>query len=98
MFEVRGPLETKWAEPVIKCGQQSLQVFCVGIFLSFVGHFVLMLSWGTVWAQLGVSIVGVAILTAVAYYGSWSKKQDKPSARSAPAKAPGVQTSAAPGA
>ncbi len=93
-----GPLELKWAEPVIKCGQQSLQVFCVGIFLSFVGHFVLMLSWGTVWAQLGVSVIGVAILTAVAYYGSWSKKQDKPSARSAPAKAPAAQTSAAPGA
>ena len=91
-------LESKWLEPVIKCGQQSLQVFCVGIFLSFVAHFVLMLSWGTVWAQLGVSIVGVAILTAVAYYGSWSKKQDKPSARTAPAKAAATQPSAAPGA
>ena len=72
------PLDTKWAEPVIKCGQQSLQVFCVGIFLSFVAHFILMLSWGTIWAQLGVSIAGIIILTIVAYYGNWSKKQDKP--------------------
>jgi hypothetical protein len=90
------PLESKFAEPVIKCGQQSLQVFCVGIFLSFVAHFILMLSWGTIWAQLGVSIIGIAILTAVAYYGNWSKKQDKPSARTP--KPPVAQASPAPGA
>ncbi len=90
------PLEAKWAEPVIKCGQQSLQVFCVGIFLSFVAHFILMLSWGTVWAQLGVSIGGIVILTIVAYYGSWSKKQDKPAAK-AP-KPPVAQASPAAGA
>lgn len=88
-------LEWKIFDPLIKCGQQSLQVFCVGIFLSFVAHFILMLSWGTFWAQLGVSVVGIAILTAVAYYGNWSKKQDKPSAR---AKPPAMQASGAPGA
>jgi hypothetical protein len=27
--------------PLIVCGQRSLEVFCVGIFLSFVGHFIL---------------------------------------------------------
>src|SRR4051812_18076527 len=26
--------------PIIKCGQQSLAIFCVGVFLSFAGHFV----------------------------------------------------------
>jgi hypothetical protein len=83
------PLEWKIFEPLVKCGQQSLQVFCVGIFLSFVAHFILTLSWGTIWAQLGVSIAGIFILTCVAYYGSWSKKQDKPSARTPkPAAAP----------
>ena len=76
-------LQAKWMEPLIKCGQQSLEVFCVGIFLSFVAHFVLMLSWGTVWAQLGVSVVGIALLCCVAYYKDWSKKQDKPAAKAA---------------
>jgi hypothetical protein len=89
-------LESKWLDPLIKCGQQSLQVFCVGIFLSFVAHFILMLSWGTIWAQLGVSTGGIAILTAVAYYGNWSKKQDKPSARSP--KPPVAEAKPAPGA
>jgi hypothetical protein len=63
---------------VIVCGQQSLAVFCVGVFLSFVGHFELMLSSGSLFAQIFVSVAGIAIMTIVAYYISWSKKQDKP--------------------
>jgi hypothetical protein len=79
-------LEWRIWEPVIKCGQQSLAVFCVGVFLSFVGHFVLILSSGSVLAQIVVSVAGIAIMTAVAYYISWSKKQDKPLPK--PAAAP----------
>jgi hypothetical protein len=79
-------LEWRIWEPVIKCGQQSLAAFCVGVFLSFVGHFVLTLSYGSLWAQIGVSVAGIAIMTAVAYYISWSKQQDKPLPK--PAAAP----------
>jgi hypothetical protein len=71
-------LEWKIFDPVVKCGQQSLAVFCVGVFLSFVAHFILMLSSGSVLAQIVVSVAGIAIMTLVAYYISWSKKQDKP--------------------
>jgi hypothetical protein len=71
-------LEWKVFDPVVKCGQQSLAVFCVGVFLSFVGHFVLMLSSGSVLSQVLVSVAGIAIMTLVAYYISWSKRQDKP--------------------
>jgi hypothetical protein len=71
-------LEWKVFDPVIKCGQQSLAVFCVGVFLSFVGHFELMLSSGSLLAQIFVSVSGIAIMTLVAYYISWSKRQDKP--------------------
>jgi len=71
-------LEWKVFDPVVKCGQQSLAVFCVGVFLSFVGHFVLMLSSGSLLAQILVSAAGITIMTLVAYYISWSKKQDKP--------------------
>jgi hypothetical protein len=79
-------LEWKVFDPVIVCGQQSLAVFCVGIFLSFVGHFELMMSSGSVFAQIFVSVTGIAIMTIVAYYISWSKKQDKPLPKPAPAK------------
>ncbi|OPY95746.1 hypothetical protein A5906_07190 [Bradyrhizobium sacchari] len=71
-------LEWKVFDPLIVCGQQSLAVFCVGVFLSFVGHFELSMSSGSLFAQLFVSIAGIAIMTTVAYYISWSKKQDKP--------------------
>jgi hypothetical protein len=68
----------KWPifKPVIRCGEQSLAVFCVGVFLSFVGHFALMISSGTVMAQILVSASGIAIMTFVAYYISWSRQQD----------------------
>ncbi|MHB0767687.1 OpgC domain-containing protein [Bradyrhizobium sp. 5.13L] len=71
-------LEWRVFDPLIVCGQQSLAVFCVGVFLSFVGHFELSMSSGSLLAQVFVSIAGIAIMTTVAYYISWSKKQDKP--------------------
>jgi hypothetical protein len=61
------------------------------VFLSFVGHFELMMSSGSLFAQIFVSVTGIAIMTIVAYYISWSKRQDKsppkPAASAAPAKA-----------
>jgi hypothetical protein len=71
-------LEWRVFDPLIVCGQQSLAVFCVGVFLSFVGHFELMMSSGSLFAQIFVSVTGIAIMTVVAYYISWSKRQDKP--------------------
>jgi hypothetical protein len=83
-------LEWKVFDPVVKCGQQSLAVFCVGVFLSFVGHFVLMLSSGSITSQVVVSVIGIALMTLVAYYISWSKRQDKPLPK--PAAASAAQT------
>jgi hypothetical protein len=70
--------ELKWPifKPLIKCGEQSLAVFCVGVFLSFIGHFALMISSGSLMSQIFVSASGIAIMTFVAYYISWSKQQD----------------------
>ncbi len=72
-------LEWKILQPLIVCGQQSIAVFCFGVFLSFVGHFALMLSSGSLLAQILVSAAGIAMLTLVAYYLSWSRQQDDPS-------------------
>jgi hypothetical protein len=91
-------LEWKIFDPMIKCGQQSLEVFCVGVFLSFVAHFLLTLSSGSLFVQIAVSVVGIALLTAVAYYRNWSKKQDRPPPRPKPVSAPplpSTETSAA---
>ncbi|CCD96403.1 conserved membrane hypothetical protein [Bradyrhizobium sp. ORS 375] len=79
-------LEWKGFDPLVVCGQQSLAVFCVGVFLSFIGHFTLMLSSGSLLAQILVSAAGIAIMTTVAYYISWSKRQDKPQPKPAASK------------
>ena len=76
-------LEWRIFDPLIVCGQQSLAVFCVGVFLSFVGHFELSMSSGSLFAQIFVSVAGIAIMTTVAYYISWSKRQDKPASKAA---------------
>jgi hypothetical protein len=77
-------LQWRMFDPLIVCGQQSLAVFCVGVFLSFVGHFELMMSSGSLFAQIFVSVTGIAIMTIVAYYISWSKRQDKPVVKPVP--------------
>jgi hypothetical protein len=64
--------------PLIKCGQQSLEVFCVGVFLAFIAHVVLETISDSFFAQVLVGAAGLAIMTGVAYYRSWSKQVDKP--------------------
>jgi hypothetical protein len=68
-------------KPLIICGQQSLAVFCAGVFLSFAGRLVLITNSGSLVEQILVSISGIAILTLVAGYVSWSKRQDRPLSR-----------------
>ena len=63
--------------PIMKCGQQSLEVFCVGVFLSFVAHFVLEATSDAFLVQILVGAAGLSIMTGVAYYRSWSKKIDR---------------------
>jgi hypothetical protein len=63
-------------QPVIKCGEEWLPVFCTGVFLSFAGHFVLITGPNSLAMHILISIAGIAIMAAVAYYASWSKRQD----------------------
>ncbi|MFZ0813486.1 MAG: OpgC domain-containing protein [Bradyrhizobium sp.] len=63
--------------PLIVCGEQSLSVFCAGVFLSLAGHFILVTGSGSLVAQLLVSVSGIAIMTLAASYVSWSKRQDR---------------------
>lgn len=63
--------------PLIKCGQQSLKVFCLGVFLAVSAHVALVKVSNDIWMQSLVSAVGIALMTALAYYGSWSKDADK---------------------
>jgi hypothetical protein len=67
-------------QPVIKCGEEWLAVFCSGVFLSFAAHLVLITGPKSLAMQILVSAVGILAMTCVAYYVSWSKRQDYKSA------------------
>jgi hypothetical protein len=70
-------LRSRVLQPLIKCGEEWLPVFCVGVFLSFAGHFILITSPNSLGLQILVSLAGIAIMTMVAYYISWSREQDR---------------------
>jgi hypothetical protein len=78
-------LRSSFARPFVRCGQHSLQIFCLGTFLSFTGHFVLVEIDDSVRAQIGVSVIGVALLFGAAYVLDWYKSATKRPARRAPA-------------
>ena len=50
--------------PMMLCGRRSLEVFCVGLFLSFVAHFLLELVSSSLPLQTLVSVGGIASLTS----------------------------------
>jgi hypothetical protein len=67
-------LKSPWLRPMILCGQNSLEIFCLGVALGFTGYFVLTeLSAGLVLHVL-VGICGILIMSAVAWLLSWSKR------------------------
>ena len=74
-----GYLRSYALQPIIKCGEEWLAVFCAGVFLSFAAHLILITGPYSLTRQIAVSLAGLAAMTAVAYYVSWSKQQDNKS-------------------
>jgi hypothetical protein len=68
--------DSKFLQPIIKCGDEWLACFCVGIFLALAAHMVLITSQNTILLQVLVSMTALTLMTAVAYYISWSRQQD----------------------
>lgn len=66
-------LKLPFLRPATICGERSLEVFCVGIFLSFVGCFLIELVSDSIAFQALVSLCGIGLMTAVAYYRTWTR-------------------------
>lgn len=64
-------LESPVLWPAILCGQHSLEIFCLGVFLSFTGHFLLVEVSALVWMQITISIAGVLAMIALAGLLRW---------------------------
>jgi hypothetical protein len=65
----------KWRilEPLRRCGEHSLQIFCLGTFLALSAQIVDAQFEGSILSQVIVSIAGIAIMSAAAYGATWYK-------------------------
>jgi hypothetical protein len=63
--------------PAIVCGRHSLEIFCLGVFLSFAGHFVFTEVSNRVFMHVVVSACGIAIMVGAAAVISWYRKVER---------------------
>jgi len=59
--------------PAILCGQHSLEIFCSGVFLSFIGHFAMVEISDGLAMQVVISVLGIVAMVATAALISWYK-------------------------
>jgi hypothetical protein len=70
-------LRWRVARPIILCGQHSLQVFCLGILLSVLGHFALTELSGGLPMQVAVNVIGFALMTGTAALITWYRAMER---------------------
>jgi hypothetical protein len=76
-------LRHKLAAPFVLAGQHSLPVFCVGIFLSFLGR--LVTEWNNGWiSALLVNLAGAIGMVVVAAIAAWYTNKGRSPGRRAP--------------
>jgi hypothetical protein len=81
------PMLNSWLlYPAILCGQHSLEIFCLGVFLAFAGHFALVEISGAFWMQVVISLLGIIAMIATAALIRWYKDLEgrSPGSRSEP--------------
>ncbi|MBS7588985.1 OpgC family protein [Ancylobacter defluvii] len=76
------PVDARWLRwrllrPMILCGQNSLEVFCFGVFLSFAAHFVLNEINGSLAMQFLMSAAGIVLMVALSVLLSWYARVER---------------------
>jgi hypothetical protein len=72
-----GWLRWRVARPVVTCGRQSLQVFCLGILLSFAGQTILVQFNDSLLAQFATTVMGIGAMVMVARLLTWYQKTER---------------------
>jgi hypothetical protein len=67
-------LHSRWLRPAILCGQHSLEIFCLGVFLAFAAHFVMVEFFGGLHMQVLLSMTGILVMTGTGTLISWYKQ------------------------
>lgn len=63
---------------MIRCGENSLAMYCLSILLSFIGYVVLVRISSAIAMQVAVGIAGIGLMIATATLMTWTAKQDRP--------------------
>jgi hypothetical protein len=66
-----------WMTAAIRCGENSLAMYCLGVLLSFLGHVVLVKVSGGIAMQVAVSMGGIALMIVAATLMTWTSKLDR---------------------
>ena len=66
-------LKSPFLLPAVRCGQHSLEIFCLGVFLAFAGQFIITQFSGGPLLQTSVSLLGILIMIAAASLLAWYK-------------------------
>jgi hypothetical protein len=69
-------LKSPYLAPAIRCGQHSLEIFCLGVFLAFAAQFIISEWSGGPLMQIIISLVGILIMIATANLISWYKHME----------------------
>lgn len=77
-------LKSPLLRPAILCGQNSLQIYCLGVFLSFLGYFVLTEANGGLGLHILIGIFGILVMSAVALLFTWYKRAADKNAKAVP--------------
>ncbi len=64
---------SRFALPLVLCGRHSLNIFCLGIFLSFFGHLIQTEVSAALWSQATIVLGGAAFMFGLAALQSWYK-------------------------
>ncbi len=67
-------LRSAWARPVVLCGSHSLEIFCLSILLSVLGHFLMSEIASGFSMQLAVNVVGIAAMCLTAAMLDWYRE------------------------
>lgn len=78
LVRVSVPADSPWLnrrvlDPLRRCGEHSLLIFCIGTFLALTGQVIVDQYEGAFLSQVLVSIAGIAIMCAAAYLAAWFK-------------------------
>jgi hypothetical protein len=65
------PLNWRVAQPLIICGQHSLEVFCLGVTLAFAGQVAAVEAPGNAIVRSLVAVTGIAVMVGLSALLSW---------------------------